>query len=261
MPGWRCGMPKAPCSRSSISTSVWSGPARPHGTRAFDPAGTKTVHSHSDKSCQIVRKANPSASFNHRLAARDGWPAIWRLLRLIAVVVVPIMMAVEIVHPGWAQLPPANPLVVPQPPPSPPAQLPAPITTAVAPPVAAIPSLPAAYSTPGPRVFNCSCFGPGVGTRWMGQVTASSYFSARQSAGGACLAYNLGKLPSTGVAGGVGAANAYESLPGANQNAGAANRYAPLPGALENAGAANYYAPPPSSITFSSEQCSECTCD
>lgn len=226
-------------------------------------AGTKTARRHSAK-LQIVLKANPpSASFNRRLVSG---PAIWRVFRLIAVGVVPIVMAVQIVHPGWAQLPPANPLVVPQPPPGPPAQLPAPITTAVAPPVAAIPSVPAAYSTPGSRVFNCSCFGPGVGTRWMGQVTASSYFSARQSAGGACLTYVQGKLPSNGVAGGVGAGNRYAALPGAAQNAGAANNYAAVPGTLENIGAGNSYLPPPGSLTqpssiTASSPCSECTCD
>jgi len=176
-------------------------------------------------------------------------------------------MTVEIVHPGWAQLPPVNPLVVPAPPPSPPAQLPAPITTAIAPPVLAVPTLPSAYSTPGPRVFNCSCFGTAVGTRWMGQVTSSSYFNATQSAGGACLAYTQGMHPNIGVAGGVGAARRYAPLPGALQTAGAANNYpavsngAQNAGGAQNVGAANLYAPAPSVLTSSSAMCSQCTCD
>jgi hypothetical protein len=181
-------------------------------------------------------------------------------LRLIAVVIAPILIAIEIVRPGWAQLPPVNPLVVPAPPPSPPAQLPAPITTAVAPPVMAVPTLPSAYSTPAPRVFNCSCFGS-VGTRWMGQVTASSIFNARQSAGGACMSYVQGKLPSIAAAGGVGAANRFGPLPGANQPAGVANNYPAVPNINQNVGAANVYAPVPSVLTASSAMCSQCTCD
>ena len=186
----------------------------------------------------------------------------WRTLRLIMVMAAPIVMAVELDQVGWSQLPPPTPLVVPQPPPSPPAQLPAPITTAVAPPVIAIPSQPAPYSPPGPRVFNCSCSGPGVGTRWMGQVTAPNYFSARQSAGGACTGYVQSKLPPRfGAAGGVGAANRYAAMPGASQNAGAANNYAPAPGAAEGVGAANNYSSLPSGLTFTSTMCSQCTCD
>jgi hypothetical protein len=190
----------------------------------------------------------------------------WRILRLLAIATAPVVVAIEIVRPGFAQLPPVNPLVVPAPPPSPPAQLPAPITTAVAPPVMAVPTLPSAYATPGPRVFNCSCFGT-VGTRWMGQVTASSYFNARQSAGGACMSYTQGKLPTVGAAGGVGAANRYVPLPGANQPAGAANNYPAVPSISQNVGAANNYpavsnyGPVPSVLTAASAMCSQCTCD
>jgi hypothetical protein len=41
-----------------------------------------------------------------------------------------------------------------------------------------------------PRVFNCSCFGQGLGTHWMGKVTAPGYFGARQAATRSCIAYN-----------------------------------------------------------------------
>ncbi len=70
----------------------------------------------------------------------------------------------------WAQLPTPNPMVGPRPLPSAPAQLPAPVSTLVAPPLAPVPAPP----TPAPpvtaRVFNCSCFGPGSGTHFMGRV-------------------------------------------------------------------------------------------
>ncbi len=184
----------------------------------------------------------------------------WRTLRIVMMVALPVVMAVEMAQVGWSQLPPPNPLVVPQPPPSPPAQLPAPVSTAVAPPVMAIPSQPAAYSTPGPRVFNCSCFGPGVGIRWMGQVTAPSYFDATQSAGGACVAYMQAKAPPRyGAAGGIGAANNYGPLPGTG--AGAANGRVTVPDAAQPPGAANNYPALSSGLTFNSAMCAQCTCD
>src|SRR5208283_4679687 len=151
---------------------------------------------------------------------------------------------------GWAQLATPNPLVVPPLPPSPPAQLPAPVSTAIAPSPLSEASLPAAYATPGARMFDCSCYGPGASNHWMGQVTASGYSNASQTASGACLAYNQGKPPPYGTAGGIGAANSYGSLPGAAQNAGAAN-YFGFPGVTQNsatttqgAGAANSFGSP-----------------
>jgi hypothetical protein len=181
---------------------------------------------------------------------------------------------------GRAQLPSPNPLVVPPLPPSPPAQLPAPVSTAVAPSPLAIPSPPAPYSTPGPRAFNCACSGPGTPTHWMGQVTASSYPSAKQSASGACVAYNQGKPPPYGTAGGIGAGNSFGPLPSAQQNVGAANFF-PFPGVAQSAGAsnslgglpgttqgvgqANSFGAPPSVLSFSSAQqqrlCSQCVCN
>ena len=202
-----------------------------------------------------------SSIYARSKSPRGRLTAASRLFRFAALLMVPGVLAIEIACNAWAQLPQPNPLVVPAPPPSPPAQLPAPVTTAVAPQPVAISTAPAPYTPPGSRQFNCSCFGPGVGTSWMGQVTASSYFAARQSAGGACTSYNLPKSQRIGVAGGVGAANNYAGLPGAQEGAGAANNYAPPPAALENAGAANFYAAPPSGIFSSSIGCSQCTCD
>ncbi|HMD03905.1 MAG TPA: hypothetical protein VKG68_01445, partial [Candidatus Binatus sp.] len=93
-------------------------------------------------------------------------------IKTIALIALALMLAsVCVVR---AQLPATNPLVVPPLPPSPPAQLAAPVSTAIAPSPLAVPSLPAAYSTPGARLFNCSCSGPGQPTHWMGQVTAAS---------------------------------------------------------------------------------------
>jgi hypothetical protein len=198
-------------------------------------------------------------------------------LKLVAVLALALVLATECV--GLAQLPAPNPLVVPSLPPSPPAQLPAPVSTAIVPIPLSVPSLPAASSTPGARMFNCSCFGPGAPTHWMGQVTASGYLSASQSASGACAAYQ-GKSPPYGTAGGIGAGNSFGPLPGAAQNAGAANSFgspgvaqslgAPnslggLPGAAQGVGQANSFGSPTTGLSFSSAQeqrlCSECVCD
>jgi hypothetical protein len=205
--------------------------------------------------------------------------AVPSALKFLVVLALPLIFELGL-KVGWAQLPAPNPLVVPPLPPSPPAQLPAPVSTAVVPVPQAIPSLPAPYAAPGPRVFNCSCSGVGTPTHWMGQVTASGYSSASASAGGACAAYYQGKAPSYGTAGGIGAANFFGPLPGAAQNAGAANSYgspgvaqsssAPsalgsLPGAAQGAGQANSFGSPQSALSFSSAQqqrlCSRCACD
>jgi hypothetical protein len=113
----------------------------------------------------------------------------------------------------------------------------------------------------------------------MGTVTSSGYASAEQSASGACVSYNQFRPPSYGVAGGIGAANNFPPLPGANQNAGAANTFgspgvaqsagAPsslgsLPGATQGIGA-HGFGGPPNVLSFTSAQqarlCSQCVCD
>lgn len=129
-------------------------------------------------------------------------------------------------------------------------------------------------------MFNCSCSGPGTPNHWMGQVTASGYSSASQAASGACVAYNQGKPPPYGTAGGIGAGNSFGPLPGAAQNAGAANSFGfpgvaqssgaasslgALPGAGQGVGQANSFGAPATDLSFSSAQqqrlCSECVCD
>jgi hypothetical protein len=49
--------------------------------------------------------------------------------------------------------------------------------------------VPTALPTPGPRLFNCSCFTTASGTQWAGTVTAPSYSAARSAATGACISY------------------------------------------------------------------------
>ena len=197
-------------------------------------------------------------------------------LKPIAVLALALMLASV----AWAQLPATNPLVVPPLPPGPPAQLPAPASTAIAPIPIPVPSLPAAYSTPAARVFNCSCWGPGEPVHWMGQVTAAGYHSASQSASGACVSYNQGKPPSYGTAGGIGAGNFFGPLPGVAQNAGAAKSFGfpgvaqssgsssslgSLPGAAQGIGGGNSFGAPSAGLNYSSAQqqrlCSNCVCD
>jgi hypothetical protein len=223
--------------------------------------------------------ASPEPKGLRRSAARSTrrWPGV--VFRPVAVLAFACLLGLELGI-GRAQSSSPNPLVVPPLPPSPPAQLPAPVSTAVAPSPLAIPSLPAAYATPGPRTFNCTCSGPGTPTHWMGQVTASSYAGAKQSASGACVAYNQGKPPPYGSAGGIGAGNSFGPLPGAAQNVGAANFFpfpgvaqssgaanslGGLPGATQAAGQANSFGAPPNVLSFSSAQqqrlCSECVCN
>jgi hypothetical protein len=129
-----------------------------------------------------------------------------RGVRFIPALAIAVSVAILTLAPAprrasvWAQLgaPPA-----PLPPPPQPPGL-APTAGAVAPPAAArLAPAPgasvgiAATPVPTPRVFSCSCFGSGSRTRWMGQVQASSYFTARQSAVNSCLAYNFNRRPSS----------------------------------------------------------------
>jgi hypothetical protein len=123
-----------------------------------------------------------------------------RILRLLAALLMPLMVTLAIAFPQrraavWAQLPPGNPFLAPTTPPSGPPQLAQPVATTGIPALAIIPSPPAASPSATPRVFNCSCFGGGGGTHWMGTVTSASYFNARLSASNACVAYNERKNP------------------------------------------------------------------
>lgn len=152
--------------------------------------------------------------------------------------------------PVWAQMPAQNPLIAPVPPPAAPTQLPAPVTTAIAPQLAPVPTPPQASPTPSERAFNCSCFGGGTGTHWMGQVTAPGYFGARQSAVRACLSYNLNRAPqSPFVVPRQLGAGPVPVLPGAQPPASATQSAPTLPGTL------NF------STAEQLQMCSNCTCD
>jgi len=119
-----------------------------------------------------------------------------RVLKFLAAITLPMLLTLALGFPRdriavWAQLPPVNPLVAPRILPSPPAQLQPPVPPQGVPSLAVLPSPPAPTpAAAAPRVFACSCFAPGLGTHWMGKVSAPGYFSARQAATGACIAYN-----------------------------------------------------------------------
>lgn len=151
----------------------------------------------------------------------------------------------------WAQLPPPNPYLAPAITPSGVPSLSQPAATIGIPTLAVIPTPAAVATTPGPRVFNCSCYGPGSGTNFVGRVSAASYFAARQSATSACLSYNQTREP----------ASAYNF---ANSFAGAALATPPLAGGSLPPDAAAF-TPLPGTLNFSSaaqlQRCSRCTCD
>jgi hypothetical protein len=151
--------------------------------------------------------------------------------------------------PLWAQT--TNPLIAPVPPPAAPSQLPAPVTTAIAPILAPVPTLALATPTPAARVFNCSCSGRGIGTNWMGVVSAGGYFAARQSAVGACVAYNRNREPPppTQTARSAVTTSSVPTLPGANVPGAAAQLTSTLPGSLNPSTAADL------------QNCANCFCD
>jgi hypothetical protein len=117
-----------------------------------------------------------------------------RVVKFIATVALLLALFLAIAFPFdrvslWAQLPPPNPLTAPRAVPSAPSQLPPPVPAEGLPSLAVVASPASPSPTPSVRAFNCSCFGPSTGTNWMGQVSASGFFAARQSATGACLSY------------------------------------------------------------------------
>jgi len=101
----------------------------------------------------------------------------------------------------WAQLgaPPA-PLPAP---PAPPGAAPAaggaaiPGSAALAPAPGSTTLISHATPTPATRIYNCSCFNTGTRVRWIGQVTATSFFTARQSAVNSCVGYTFNRQPSS----------------------------------------------------------------
>jgi hypothetical protein len=187
-----------------------------------------------------------------------------RGLRFAAAIALPLLMILAFGWAPkpidvWAHLPPPNPLVVPPAAPSPPTQLSPPVPPQGLPSLAVVPS-PAASASPAPsaRVFNCSCFGQGSPTHWMGRVTAPSYFGARQSAVSACVAYNTNKAPEPPL------------LPlGSSRSSTSSTEFAsvaPVPAGAETPGAATVEGQIlPGTLNFSTPQqlqmCSQCTCD
>lgn len=172
-------------------------------------------------------------------------------IALLAAIVVLALGSLRSLASLWAQSA-TNPLIAPVPPPAAPAQLPAPVTTAIAPILEPVPALPTASPTPSVRAFNCSCFGRGTGTHWMGAVTAPGYFAARQSAVGACLSYNERRerqSPFLGTSAASGAITSVPVLPGAALPASAAELGQQLPGTL------NF------STAEQLQMCSNCVCN
>ncbi|SRR5579875_80239 len=164
------------------------------------------------------------------------------------------LIAAVTLWPLWAQLPPSNPNLGPAATPSAPPQLSQPAATIGIPPLATIPTPAVPTPSPTARAFSCSCFGRASGTSWIGSVSASGYFTARQAATRACLSANqLKHVPSpfispSLVGGAAIAQNGTAVLPGATLPADAAAAQV-LPGTL----------------SFSTPQelqmCSQCTCN
>ncbi|MBV8771471.1 MAG: hypothetical protein JO166_03925 [Deltaproteobacteria bacterium] len=182
-----------------------------------------------------------------------------RIAKAVAVLPLPVVIAFAVITSTprvrlWAQLPPSNPNLGPAVIPTAPPQLSQPAATTGIPPLATIPTPAAPTPSPSARAFNCSCFGPGSGTHWMGRVSASGYFAARQSATTACLSSNeLKQVPSPFIGPGqVGGAAVAQSggtlLPGTTQPANAAASRV-LPGEL------NF------STATQLQMCSQCTCN
>jgi hypothetical protein len=179
-----------------------------------------------------------------------------RILKFIAALLLPMLITMGLALPQnraslWAQLPPTNPYLAPGASPSGVPSLSQPAATIGIPTLAAIPTPAAIATTPGPRVFNCSCFGPGSGTHFVGTVSATSYFAARQGATSACLSYNQTKQPTSAfnyANSFAGAAVATPALAGGSLPPDAAAGQA-LPGTLNFSTAAQL------------QRCSQCTCN
>jgi hypothetical protein len=201
-----------------------------------------------------------------------------RIFKFIAVLLLPVLMMLALGFPPapmrlWAQLPPSNPNFAPVPFPSGVPSLAQPAATTGIPTLAVIPTPVAVATATALRTFNCSCFGPGSGTRWVGQVSATGYFSARQGAISACTSYAELKQPASPYnepTSYAGLANAPPPLPGAAQPADAAASQL-LPGTLNfslNRAASSAVVSSvaaqvqPGTISSAALQdCSQCACD
>lgn len=179
-----------------------------------------------------------------------------RILKLVGALLLPLLVLVALALPRnrtmlWAQLPPPNPNLAPATTPSGVPSLSQPAATIGIPTLAIIRTPVATATTTGPRVFNCSCFGPGSGTHFVGRVSATGYFAARQGAISACLSFNQTREPASAfnyASSFAGAAIATPAMAGANLPPDAAA--APtLPGTLNFSSSAQL------------RMCSQCTCN
>jgi len=180
-----------------------------------------------------------------------------RIVKIVATLLLPVLLILALGIPSkrmrlWAQLPPSNPNLGPAVTPSAPPHLSQPAATIGIPPLAAIPTPLAPAPLAAARVFNCTCFGPGSGTHWMGRVSASGYFGARQGATSACLSFNqLKQIHSpfrTPVQSSFAQNGASALLPGGTEPPDAAAAQV-LPGMLNFSTAAQL------------QMCSQCTCN
>jgi hypothetical protein len=196
-----------------------------------------------------------------------------RILKFIAVLFLPLLMLLALAFPSermrlWAQLPPGNPNLAPGAAPTALPSLSQPAATIGIPTLAVIPT-PAAIATAVLlRAFNCSCFGPGSGTHFMGRISATGYFAARQGATSACLSSNQQKQPVSAFnyANSFAGAALTPRLAGANQPANAAaGANQPANAAAGANQPANAGAVLPGTLNFSTaaqlQMCSQCTCN
>ena len=65
-------------------------------------------------------------------------------------------------------------------------------TTSALPSLAPAPAVVAGGTVPTPQsIFTCSCFGVGLGTRWVGQVQSTNFQNAASAAAAQCTAYAI----------------------------------------------------------------------
>jgi hypothetical protein len=189
-----------------------------------------------------------------RLASFVRLTRVW-ILKFIAITLLPVLLVLALTcqreRTGlWAQLPPGNPNLAPVITPTVVPSLSQPAATIGIPTLAIIPTPAAIATTTTLRTFNCSCFGPGNGTRWVGRISATGYFAARQSATSTCLSYNEQKQPAS-------AYNYARSFPGAISSPALAGANLPPDAAVAQV--------LPGTLNFSTsaqlQECSRCTCN
>lgn len=81
------------------------------------------------------------------------------------------------------------PLGLPPAPPGAPAAFATPAALPQLNPAPGSPPVALEVTSPTPRVFSCSCGGPGFPTQWVGNVSSTSFVLASQAASGACTSY------------------------------------------------------------------------